>query len=95
MNAPAPIIKTCPMCGRTYTAEQWAALPFGYEDRDDFERLEFRHCPCTSTIAIVLETYRCEHCGGALTDFGAHGAVCLACAEANGELSDDETECAA
>jgi hypothetical protein len=62
MTTRPPVIKTCPKCRRTFTAAQWAALPIGYELRDDVELLDVRHCPppCNSTIAVVVETYRID-----------------------------------
>lgn len=50
----APIIKTCG-CGRSYTASQWADLPFHALHTWPWgEVQEFRHCLCRSTIVIVL-----------------------------------------
>jgi hypothetical protein len=48
---------TC-SCGATYTKAQWVALPAprkGEFFEDEFERLQFKNCPCGSTRAVVVE----------------------------------------
>lgn len=45
--------KVC-SCGREHDAAAWAQLPFcGVQDDVD-ARFELRHCPCGSTIAVLL-----------------------------------------
>lgn len=45
------VVKACG-CGRTYTAEEWAALELVGIMADDVETIELRNCPCGSTIAV-------------------------------------------
>jgi hypothetical protein len=57
-------LKTCG-CGRTYTAEAFAALPNRQEWRMEWgEVLEQRDCPCGSSITIQLEAGEPEEPGG-------------------------------
>lgn len=49
-------VKTC-SCGKTYTQEQWDALPLvGYQTFDlpgvSIPPLELRNCSCDSTMAL-------------------------------------------
>lgn len=46
-------VKRCG-CGREHDAEAWARLPFCGVQEDAELRLELRHCPCGSTLAVVL-----------------------------------------
>jgi hypothetical protein len=47
-------IKTCGCCGKTYTAQEWAALPLLGRMRMDGESLELRNCSCRSTLAMEV-----------------------------------------
>lgn len=47
----AGIVKRCTSCGRSFTREQWTALPLV----GTFEGVEMRNCPaCDSTIGIEV-----------------------------------------
>jgi hypothetical protein len=52
-SAGAPVVKVC-ACGRSYTAEGWQKLKLCGVSKNPVEVLVLRHCPCGSTIAIVL-----------------------------------------
>ncbi len=52
-----PVAKACG-CGRKFTRAEWDALPFAYVYRDVFERVEYRHCICLSTLGLVLEKFK-------------------------------------
>ncbi|MBX3209685.1 MAG: hypothetical protein KF764_31920 [Labilithrix sp.] len=45
--------KQCRGCGASYEEESWRELPF--VGVDHAYRLEFRNCPCGSTLAVPLE----------------------------------------
>lgn len=56
-----PIAKTCG-CGRSFTTQEWLALPLrgrqllvGDEEHAE-ETFEFRNCVCGSTLAIEVES---------------------------------------
>jgi hypothetical protein len=49
----APTIKRC-ACGRSFDREAWENLPSCGVQDDDEERLQIRHSPCGSTIAVVI-----------------------------------------
>lgn len=44
--------KQCRCCQRTYDAHGWAQLPH----IGTLEGLEYRNCPCGSTLAVEVET---------------------------------------
>lgn len=48
--------KSC-RCGREYTPEAWAKLPFvGVQQFEgDDVRIELRNCACDSTLGILVE----------------------------------------
>lgn len=54
MDADFP--KRCGNCGRVYSKPEWARLPCIGTGGDDVETLEFRNCPCGSTLTIVCAT---------------------------------------
>jgi hypothetical protein len=41
-------------CGLTHDAAAWSCLPYVGVQRDEFEALELRNCPCGSTLAIEV-----------------------------------------
>lgn len=47
------ILKTCG-CGRTFTVEEWRELPGCGRMPDEEGDLDLRHCPCGSTIAVLV-----------------------------------------
>ena len=45
--------KRCNLCGTTYTKAQWGRLPLlGYDHCEWGDILEYRNCPCGTTLAI-------------------------------------------
>ncbi len=47
-------MKSCTCCHRSFTLEQWSALPLCGPQDDGVECLELRNCHCGTTLAIVL-----------------------------------------
>jgi hypothetical protein len=64
-----PIVKTCPCCGRKYTAAQWHALGRGFtidlpaDERGPEEHYEYKNCFCGSTIGTDIELLFCVATG--------------------------------
>lgn len=46
--------KRCGCCGKCYSAETWKSLAYGGVQPSDVAPLEYRHCGCGSTIAVVM-----------------------------------------
>lgn len=44
-------LKTC-ACGRSFSREEWEALPLVTRTSDDIESRELRNCLCRSTLSI-------------------------------------------
>lgn len=86
------IVKAC-ACGRTLTQAAWDALPRMPDTVDGDERLEWRDCPCQSTIVRAW----CARCG---TEMPADGSPCAKCSTSTststtverGALADGSTE---
>lgn len=48
----SPFVKTCAVCGVTYTGAGWRALATGGSMRDeDGNEIELRHCKCGNTLS--------------------------------------------
>lgn len=65
------MLKQCRCCQRTYDAHGWAQLPH----IGTLEGLEYRNCPCGSTLAVevvrsVESRPPCELYAGPLTERG-------------------------
>ena len=45
------VVKTCG-CGRKFSTAEWRQLPHAYTQDDGVERVEYRNCPCGSTIGV-------------------------------------------
>lgn len=48
-----PILRTHG-CGRSFTLEEWIALPYVGIHEDDAVVLEMRNCPCGSTLGLEV-----------------------------------------
>lgn len=81
MSASTSAFKSC-ACGRSFTREEWLALPFvgvGFYDtdgddggpNDDTEAHESRNCPCGSTLSRMIATSgeTLGECHGDILDF--------------------------
>lgn len=47
--------KRCGCCSAIYLPATWGALTFAYELTDVFGVHEARHCPCGTTLMVVLK----------------------------------------
>lgn len=52
------VVKTCPCCGRSFTAAGWLALRYvGQQDDGEGGWLTLRNCRCGSTLAVESESF--------------------------------------